>query len=448
VTTDSLFSGHPGALAQPVEGFSAFCHLLAHWTRATLVIALEAERTGVANVLSSNKALPVQTVDITQLLPPETTPEAAKVLLLCDRSSHLPSVLAVFLPKENPHLYFLPAGITEAENSGILLIGEASLATEMTRLPQPFITGVFQQMLRDHRSLQQKSFFRAKFKDIFDSVSVGIIVVESDSQSAMVNQVAAEILTLSPGTQQVAEVSQALRTLRERCSNREEIQQICITLSKDLHFSAKMDWVFPDRILFVDTHPILGNGTYGRVWILQDVSEQRGKEQRLQEEAEIDPLTKVYNRHYWAAYLLRFEQQQKASDHRSAVIMMDIDFFKHINDEYGHPAGDEVLRTVVERLRNRLRSRDGSLLMRWGGEEFLLILPVKHDTEARLVAERLREAVAAQPIRLDSLSIPVTISLGGTYYHAPESLSADTVARADKALYQAKQAGRNRCEWL
>jgi diguanylate cyclase (GGDEF)-like protein len=124
-----------------------------------------------------------------------------------------------------------------------------------------------------------------------------------------------------------------------------------------------------------------------------------------------------------------------------AVLMIDIDFFKDVNDRHGHAAGDEVLRHVTQVVRDHLR--EDALLARYGGEEFTVLLPVRSRMEALAVAERLRELVELTPCETRQGQIRVTVSMGVTFHGEASTLEAD-LARADAALYEAKHCGRNR----
>lgn len=126
-----------------------------------------------------------------------------------------------------------------------------------------------------------------------------------------------------------------------------------------------------------------------------------------------------------------------------AVLMIDIDHFKSINDRYGHLVGDLVLKHVTHVVRDRLR--DDALLARYGGEEFTVLLPVQHRQEARHVAERLRRAVESAPKETKFGPVRATVSIGVSF-HSPESTLEEDLAVADQHLYAAKQAGRNRVE--
>ena len=130
------------------------------------------------------------------------------------------------------------------------------------------------------------------------------------------------------------------------------------------------------------------------------------------------------------------------------VIMTDIDFFKRVNDTYGHAAGDLVLQTVSKTIRSKLREYD--IAGRYGGEEFALLLPNTRTEEAIMVAERLRKAVENKKVDFSKINsektnatINVTIS-SGIYEFKKSDTSDDLLKKADKALYEAKESGRNR----
>ncbi len=155
-----------------------------------------------------------------------------------------------------------------------------------------------------------------------------------------------------------------------------------------------------------------------------------------------DRLTGVRNRHYLDADLeYRFALAKRQTERGFAVAMADIDHFKSVNDRFGHLAGDAVLRKVAKFLQEEARSAD--IVARYGGEEFCLIFPETDAAGARLVAERMRAAIAAQ--RFDGLGgQPVTVSFGLATCSAVDRTFKDLLKRADEALYQAKGGGRNR----
>lgn len=124
-----------------------------------------------------------------------------------------------------------------------------------------------------------------------------------------------------------------------------------------------------------------------------------------------------------------------------AVLMIDIDFFKDVNDRHGHAMGDEVLRHVTNAVRDHLR--EDALLARYGGEEFSVLLPVRSRLEAQSIAERVREIVELSPFETKTSEIRVTVSIG-IAFHREDTTLEDDLARADMCLYEAKHTGRNR----
>jgi diguanylate cyclase (GGDEF)-like protein len=127
-----------------------------------------------------------------------------------------------------------------------------------------------------------------------------------------------------------------------------------------------------------------------------------------------------------------------------SLVMADIDFFKSINDGYGHPAGDQVLKAAARVLQTGLRDCD--FVARYGGEEFAVILPETKLADALQVAERLRAKIKALEIACDGQTIRITMSFGvAGFRHAPQMSFNDLVKSADAALYCAKKKGRDRC---
>jgi diguanylate cyclase (GGDEF)-like protein len=164
---------------------------------------------------------------------------------------------------------------------------------------------------------------------------------------------------------------------------------------------------------------------------------------RTEEQARTDALTGLPNRRELERRL--DEELKRAQRYRKAlsVLLLDIDRFKKINDTYGHPAGDAVLKRFVQIIGKQVRDVD--FAGRYGGEEFLFLLPETDGRGAKLVAERIRRAVAGAPFELpDGKEIAVTASIGIACFPACAATAAELVARADQALYLAKQTGRNR----
>jgi len=157
-----------------------------------------------------------------------------------------------------------------------------------------------------------------------------------------------------------------------------------------------------------------------------------------------DALTGLHNRRYMESHLATLAEQASARGKSLALMMLDIDFFKTINDTYGHDAGDDVLREFAVRIRKSIRGID--LACRYGGEEFVIVMPETDMHVAGMVAERLRRSIAGQPfsIQRGSREIDVTISVGLSTLTSKGDTVTDLLKRADVALYRAKHDGRNR----
>jgi two-component system cell cycle response regulator len=166
----------------------------------------------------------------------------------------------------------------------------------------------------------------------------------------------------------------------------------------------------------------------------------------LREQATRDPLTCVWNRYAILDTLSREANRARRESSPLAVIMADLDHFKRVNDTYGHLAGDSVLREAARRMQACVRAYD--YVGRYGGEEFLIVLPGTSAGHAVQLAERLRMAVSSEPIVAGSDPLNVTASLGVTATEHADAVPETLIRVADDALYRAKEAGRNRVEWL
>jgi two-component system cell cycle response regulator len=162
------------------------------------------------------------------------------------------------------------------------------------------------------------------------------------------------------------------------------------------------------------------------------------------EAAITDGLTGLYNRRYMESHLSALVDQAAGRNKALAVLVLDIDYFKSINDTYGHDAGDDVLREFALRVRKSIRGID--LACRYGGEEFVVVMPETDMAVAATVAERLRRRIASEAFAVEegARAIDVTISVGIAALEGTGDTAARLMKRADQALYRAKRDGRNR----
>jgi diguanylate cyclase (GGDEF)-like protein len=163
-----------------------------------------------------------------------------------------------------------------------------------------------------------------------------------------------------------------------------------------------------------------------------------GLQRRLLEQAITDPLTGAFNRRHMSARLREARATGRPPALPSALLMMDIDHFKKINDEHGHDAGDAVLKGLVSVVRSRARKTD--LLFRMGGEEFVLLLPDTTEADALNLADDVREAIATSPL-LEGHTVTVSIGVGPA---DPRDSVDSWLKGTDAAMYVAKESGRNR----
>jgi two-component system cell cycle response regulator len=167
---------------------------------------------------------------------------------------------------------------------------------------------------------------------------------------------------------------------------------------------------------------------------------------RLEESVELavmDPLTGLHNRRYMETHLQTLVAEAASSGRPISILVADIDYFKRINDTYGHDAGDAVLREFASRFRRNTRSID--LACRLGGEEFVIIMPDTDITRAHQVGERLRACIADDSFQISAAkNVPVTASVGLATLERWDDTPETIIKRADNALYSAKREGRNR----
>ena len=230
---------------------------------------------------------------------------------------------------------------------------------------------------------------------------------------------------------EVEVLSQALRALLRSLRLRE---QELLTLNAEL-----------DERVALRTREL----EYSNLSLSREVDERKRMEtereqliERLHTLAHTDGLTGVANRRHF--YLLAEQAQRRSARSQTpmAFLILDIDHFKRINDQWGHAAGDAVLKGFVERVASALRDVD--LLARLGGEEFAVLLENASEAQALQVAERIREAVGVSALNIDGQAIPVTVSIGAAVWRGASQTLDELMHQADLALYAAKQSGRNR----
>lgn len=188
-----------------------------------------------------------------------------------------------------------------------------------------------------------------------------------------------------------------------------------------------------------------GKTVVGLFGVSRDVTDAKRLESELLLMATTDFLTGASSRRSFVAAIDReIARMQRDADTTCALLMVDLDHFKLINDTYGHATGDEVLKHVVQLLGSEIRK--GDLIGRMGGEEFAILMPGANMTSAQTFAERMRQTIERAPVTIGGKSIVVTVSIGVSSLRAGDVSSGAALARVDQALYGAKHKGRNRME--
>ena len=201
--------------------------------------------------------------------------------------------------------------------------------------------------------------------------------------------------------------------------------------------------VSPHPLIYVAENSLLLAQLQVGLRQVQMIGELQRQNEQLLAMTRTDALTQLHNRYAMQAELPVKIQQARANDEPQSLIILDVDYFRYVNNNYGHLVGDGVLQILAMRLQNHLRSED--TIFRYGGEEFVIILSNTDAVMVREIADRLRVLIASQPISIEeSLSINITISLGtATLKPTDDAQGVSLLQRADRYLLQAKAAGRN-----
>lgn len=208
----------------------------------------------------------------------------------------------------------------------------------------------------------------------------------------------------------------------------------------DSFLATSYSFEFASRILFsfLTVSLLFGFYEYSRQLAIKHTQQLSDK---FEKQAMTDPLTQVPNRRGMKEYLLYEYARSARSGNNACILLCDVDYFKDINDKFGHDGGDHALVELTKLLKINLRDQDK--LARWGGEEFLIMLPETTEKHAYIIAERLRAAIDNSPIIYNKQRINMKVSIGLAVLK-PEQSVDNAINEADKNLYKAKEAGRNR----
>jgi diguanylate cyclase (GGDEF)-like protein len=283
------------------------------------------------------------------------------------------------------------------------------------------------------------------FRGIIQELPIGIDILDSSFRGVFYNRYSDSIYLYDPyyDLEMTEWFERAFPAAPDRRAARDQWTQAVAALEKDPAASQDMEWrvmcrdgqyrVLANRISRIGNH---------YTFIYWDITEQRRLEDQLRILASTDMLTKVFNRRSFFEHAEGVMGAPAAARRPASLILLDIDHFKRINDDYGHHAGDGALVAVANLCRSE--ARRGDIIARFGGEEFILLLPETPLAQAEQMADALRERIAAERIATAEGVIALTASLGVATHDGETKDTDQLVEKADKALYAAKRAGRNR----
>ncbi len=311
-------------------------------------------------------------------------------------------------------------------------------------------TGVFTDVSERKRIEAVLRASEEKYRTLFETVPQGVVYQDASGAITSANPAAQRILGLTlDQVQGRVSIDAGWRVHHEDGSDFPGDQHPAMQAlrSGEAVRNVVMGVSVPGRgevWLMVNATPLLRHGQALEVHTsFEEITERVLMSRELQLQANTDFLTGVANRRGLMARLqLEFSRLQQLAGHRCAVLAADLDWFKQINDRWGHDAGDAVLQHVAQLMQQSTRPRD--LVARSGGEEFSLLLPDMDLQEATALAERLRQSLEARPTSWQGQSLPITASLGVSQMVVGDTQADAVLVRADQALYRAKSTGRNR----
>ncbi len=280
-------------------------------------------------------------------------------------------------------------------------------------------------------------------RSTIESTADGILVVDSTGKVAFTNSRFIEMW----------HIPEAMVRLRD---DAKLLQSVLDQLVDPAAFLAKVEELYDsqaedlDTLNFIDgrvferySRPLIGNESInGRVWSFRDVSDRKRFESQLVHLANHDPLTSLFNRRRFNEEVERQLASSRRYGVRGALLFMDLDQFKDVNDSRGHRAGDELLTSLARLLRERLRETD--IIARLGGDEFAILLPHTSAEEAMTVAAEVLDAIRGYLFITGGSPLRITASIGVALFPDHSTDAGELLSRADLAMYQAKEQGRNR----
>ncbi|HSB48091.1 MAG TPA: EAL domain-containing protein [Burkholderiales bacterium] len=304
--------------------------------------------------------------------------------------------------------------------------------------------------LRDSHVVQKEYLTRAqdehaRLSALLGVMETGILFVSPDNKVVYTNPAFTRIWMIAPGTRLIGRNSkEVLATSACSLARPEEHGKRILQLPREGDIVGALEIPMADgRLVTQQLHSV--EDVYGRpvghLWLFQDVTRERQTADQLIYLAERDALTGLYNRHRFNEELARMIADAQRHDSRVALLFFDLDDFKYINDTFGHRAGDAMLIRVAGEVAGQVRRNE--MFARLGGDEFAILVPEISEEMLRVLAERITRSIAMVRFQFEGQSLRLTSSLGIAVYPEHADNVEDLIARADTAMYQAKEAGKN-----
>jgi diguanylate cyclase (GGDEF)-like protein/PAS domain S-box-containing protein len=295
------------------------------------------------------------------------------------------------------------------------------------------------------RYLEESEQERARLVSLLSAMNLGILFVGADGRVIYHNPAFNQMWAIDESRPLVGlPVNEELLKLRNMLARPDHFSRHLLSVLETREVSDSFEIQLVDGRVFTELDfPVRDTvGRFiGHLWIYEDVTRERQTAEQLIYLAERDPLTGLFNRHRFQAELERVIAETERREEKCAVIFFDLDEFKEVNDNFGHRAGDTLLIRVAGEVGTLVRRNE--IFARLGGDEFAILLPNAHANEAETLAERVVRAVAQIPFRFEGRNLRLTASLGIAYFPEHAVDADELVAKADIAMYQAKQAGKN-----
>ena len=295
------------------------------------------------------------------------------------------------------------------------------------------------------RYLEETEQERARLVSLLSAMNLGILFVAADGRVIYHNPAFTRMWMIDEETSLIGlPVHEVLAKSTSMLARPDHFSKHLLSVLETRELSDSYEIQMADgRVITELDYPVRDReGRFiGHLWIYEDITRERQTAEQLVYLAERDALTGLYNRHRFQQELARTMLDSDRHQMQCAVMFFDLDEFKTINDSYGHRAGDALLIRVASEIGTLVRRNE--VLARLGGDEFAILLPAVQGNEAEVLADRVVRAIAQIPFRFEGQNLRLTTSLGIAYYPGHAADADDLVARADIAMYQAKEAGKN-----